>query len=81
MDTVETRFGTITHAASDFGYGNVTLESDGRIAYRDSYIWKEWKTVRGFERWADKQNVICCGVYDRIQTREYHPRKTVLSWC
>ncbi|MDU6011810.1 MAG: hypothetical protein E6Y86_07175 [Slackia sp.] len=80
METVRTKFGNITQADSDFGYGHVFIE-DGKIVYGDMCGWKTWKTVRGFERWVDKQNVMSSGAYDKIRTREYKPRKTVLSWC
>lgn len=64
----ETKYGTVTEAHSDFGYGYVT-EEDGCIAYRDSTRWKTWKTVKGFERWADRQNEKSGGVFSRIEAR------------
>lgn len=79
MASIETAYGIITKANSDFGYGFVTIE-DGAITYRDSMVWKTWKTVKGFENWVKKQNAINGGVFDRIATREYKPTHTVLSW-
>lgn len=76
---IKTAYGIITEANSDFGYGYVTIE-DGHIAYYDSTAWKTWKTVAGFERWAEKRNKMCGGVYDEIDTREYAPAHTVNSW-
>lgn len=65
MAAVETKFGTITGARADFGYGQVWLD-DGSITYMDCCGYKRWKTVRGFERWADRQNAINGGVYTPI---------------
>ena len=79
-ETATTKFGTITMANSDFGYGTVFIK-DGKINYIDIGTWKQWSTVRGFERWVEKQNAISGGAFDRISTREYRPVKTVLSWC
>ena len=77
--TITTAYGTITETNSDFGYGFVTIEN-GKIAYRDSTVWKSWNTVKGFENWVKRQNETCGSGFDRIETREYAPRDTVLSW-
>ncbi len=76
--TINTAYGTITEANSDFGYGFVTIEN-GAIVYRDSMVWKSWKSVKGFENWIKKQNKMCGGAFDKIETREYNPVCTVLS--
>lgn len=76
---IETRYGAITEANSDFGYGQVWLE-DEVIMYQDGRGWKSWKTVKGFERWADKQNAMSNGVFDAIDTREPRNTNTVNSW-
>lgn len=78
--TIETTYGTITEANSNFGYGFVTIE-DSKIVYRDSMVWKSWKTVKAFEKWIEKQNKMCGGVFSKIETREYAPINGGLSWC
>jgi hypothetical protein len=62
----ETRYGTITYAMQDFGYGSVWIDDDGSIAYQDACGYKKWKTIKGFEKWVAKQNAMCGGVYENI---------------
>lgn len=64
-DGIATKYGTITESREDFGYGQVWAER-GEIVYQDACGYKSWKTVKGFERWADKQNTINGGVYQTI---------------
>lgn len=68
---VRTKYGIITRRCSDFGYGWVSISTDyegNKILYADCEEMRYWKTVRGFERWIEKQNVINSGVYDKIDT-------------
>lgn len=78
--TVGTKYGDITTDKADFGYGMIWLERD-EIVYMDCCGFKSWKTVRGFERWADRQNTMSNGVYKAIDNSMCKHVKTVLSWC
>ena len=62
---VLTKFGKVSTDKADFGYGWVWLERD-EIVYQDACGYKSWKTVRGFERWADRQNAMTNGRYAAI---------------
>lgn len=66
MKTINTKYGTLTNRMTAFGYGSVWVTKDGHIEYADICGYKIWKTVRGFEKWADKQNVCSNGVYQPI---------------
>lgn len=65
-ESVSTKYGTITTEWQSFGYGRVYL-SDGKINYRDSFDWQIWKTVRGFERFADRLNEYMGGQIGQIE--------------
>lgn len=75
-----TKYGIISTDKADFGYGMIWLERD-EIVYVDSCGFKSWKTVRGFERWVDRQNAMTNGVYDSIDNSMCKHVKTVLIWC
>lgn len=60
-----TKFGKLSTDKADFGYGMVWLEGD-HITYQDMCGFKTWKTVRGFERWVDRQNTMSNGRYAAI---------------
>ena len=50
---ITTKLGTVTENWQDFGYGSV-WHSNGVINYRDCTDWKQFKTVKGFERFAER---------------------------
>lgn len=77
---IGTKYGNISTDKADFGYGMIWLEGD-HITYMDMCGFKTWKTVRGFERWVEKQNAITNGVYETIDNSVRKHGKTVLSWC
>lgn len=64
---IGTKYGYVTTDRADFGYGMVWLEGS-EIVYQDACGYKSWKTVRGFERWADRQNEMSGGQYKAIQS-------------
>lgn len=76
---IGTKYGNISTDKADFGYGTIWLEGD-HITYMDRCGFKTWKTVRGFERWVAKQNKMCGGAYDRIESSPCKHVRTVLSW-